>query len=136
MIPDKECYLAAYDELRKTYSENTDEWFKTVEMRFDFVSEAGLNKDGNPKYEVELTEKLGDESKFDAYVVVVNNLVVNGKPKREGFWCQCRVVSPYGGWLASQPCTHIGAVVLFRLYEKHLREKKDEELSLAPHFAI
>lgn len=118
LIPNKEAYLTAFKEFRRLFNTKPDTWIARCEMRFDYVTEAGVNADKAPKYRVELSQPLGDKmGGIKAYTVVYNPPFPVYEPV-EGYWCQHVVVSQYGE--VDAPCTHIGAVILLRLYQKHL----------------
>jgi hypothetical protein len=149
MIPNREAYLAALEELRKTYLTKPDTWIAMCEKRFDFIRErapsdfrkkypkTNLTDEEikaillrEPVYYVELSDKIGDSiGRIKAYMVKFDS--------RTGYWCQEEVLNPFlkqqreeihkremmgqaTALPANVPCTHIGAVHLLRLYQKYL----------------
>lgn len=108
----KLAYIKAYDELAKSMPGRINWINQRVVPRLGDVIPMGLNKRNQKVYYVMKNAKL-DDTKHRNY-----NVVVFGP----GFWCQCYMHPKYGDSRRVKICSHVGAVMLYQLMEKYLKE--------------
>lgn len=111
MTLDPDCLARAFDELKFMHAGKPAQWFDESKFMFQRVFPDKVDSMNRERYLVKTAHLLKGYKDY--------NVLTNGN----WAWCSCSE-EPHYGVTGPQPCTHIGGVWFYQLYQKHCRMKE------------